>query len=351
MAKQPTILLIGAGAVGSTLAAWVAPHCAHFYVLDQSSVLATLQAHGVRAYPQQDQARADVVPVQTIAQLGDIPAPDYVLLCVKNYSLEGLAQAVAAQYGDHPVVVGLQNGLVNQAILPRYFSKVIYGVVCYNAWLDAPGVAGYQKRGPLVLGTPDNRLQAEMRALAGVFNQGVDTVVTEHLMDAAISKLIINLTNSFTTLIGFTYQPVSDQRLFQKILSNLTYEGVQIAKAAGYRECKLGGMPGWSLITLSALAPQWLTRGVFQRNVRKMVVSSMAQDVLQARRGDNELETINGHLLRLAEANGVAAPNNRAIYQLCREAFAQPDFQPLDVREVWRRMQPLMRAGAAAVPA
>lgn len=351
MAKQPTILLIGAGAVGSTIAAWVAPYCERFYVLDQPAVLATLQARGVRATPQHDDARAATVRVHTIAQLGDIPAPDYVLLCVKNYSLEGLAQAIVAHYGDHPVVVGLQNGLVNQTILPKYFSKVIYGVVCYNAWLDAPGIAGYQKRGPLVFGTPDNRLQTEMRALAAVFNQGVDTVVTDHLMDAAISKLIINLTNSFTTLVGFTFQPISDEALFQQILSNLTYEGVQIAKAAGHRECKLGGMPGWHLITLSALAPQWLTRGLFKKNVRKMVVSSMAQDVLQSRRGDNELETINGHLLRLAESHGVDAPYNRAIYQLCREAFAQDGFQPLDVREAWRRMQPLMHGTPQTAPA
>lgn len=44
MAKQATILLVGAGAVGSTIAAWVAPYCEHAYVLDQPSVLATLPA-------------------------------------------------------------------------------------------------------------------------------------------------------------------------------------------------------------------------------------------------------------------------------------------------------------------
>lgn len=336
--KSPSILLIGAGAVGATIAAWVAPHCEQFYVLDQPATLDVLEKQGVGAYLQHHKAGMKAVPVKVIRHLNDIPAPDYVLLCVKNYSLAGLAQSVLDAYGDKPVVVGLQNGHANQEILPKYFSRVIYGVICYNAWLDKPGVAGYQKKGPLVFGTPDNQWQNEMRALAQVFNRGVETVVTEHLADAVMSKLIINLTNSFTTLVGFPAQAASDEALFQKILSNLTYEGVKIAKAAGFHECKLGGMPGWNLITLSVLAPQWLTRPAFRKNVKKMVVSSMAQDVLQARRGDNELDTINGYLLSLADKYQVEAPYNRAIYALCRDAFADPAFKPLDVSEVWRLM-------------
>lgn len=349
MAKSPSILLVGAGAVGATIAAWVAPHCENFYVLDQPATLDVLEKQGVSAYLQHHQTELKSTPLKVIRHFKDIAPPDYVLLCVKNYSLEGLAQAVLDAYGNQSIVVGLQNGLANQEILPKYFSRIIYGVICYNAWLDRPGVAGYQKKGPLVFGTLDNCLQAEMRALAKVFSQGVETVVTGHLMDAVISKLIINLTNSFTTLVGFPAQPVSDDALFQKILSGLTYEGVNIAKAAGYKECKLGGMPGWNLIALSALAPQWLTRYAFRKNVQKMVVSSMAQDVLQARRGDNELESINGYLLQLANQYQVDAPYNRAMYRLCREAFADAEFKPLEVQEVWRLMHAL--PGSIPTPA
>lgn len=339
MKKDPVILLVGVGAVGATIAAWLAPKYKNFYVLDQGDALAALRKQGVAAYLQHNETKKTSVPVNTIASFDELEAPDYVLLCVKNYSLHGLANAVKEKYGDNPVVVGLQNGIENQSVLPLYFSKAAYGVICYNAWLDQPAVAGFQKKGPIVFGTPNNALTQELNQLSDIFNLGVESLVTDHLQDAVLSKMIINLTNSFTTLVGFTYKPISDEGLFQKILTNLTYEGIQIAKAAGYKECKLGGMPSWLLITLSAMAPQWLTKGLFKKNVKKMVVSSMAQDVIQNKRGENELESINGYLLGLADKYGVSAPYNRAIYEICNAQFSNGHFEPMDVKTVWQEMK------------
>lgn len=344
MPNLPTkrILIIGSGAVGTTIAHWLAPNHQELYLLDQGDTLDAIRAHGVTAYLQQHQHEAQARKVKTIASLGDIEAPDYIFLCVKNYSLEGLAKAIVAQYGADPVVVAFQNGAENQQILPRYFANVIYGVVCYNAWIDSPGVVGYQKHGPLVLGTLDNGLMDEMRSLQTIMNPGVPTMITSHLQDAVMSKMIINLTNSFTTLVGFGYQPIDNESLFQKILSNLTFEGTRIAAAAGYQECKLGGMPSWMLIRLSTTLPQFLTRGLFRKNVSKMVVSSMAQDVIANKRGNTELESINGYLLTLADKHQVAAPYNRAMLEICQEAFASPDFQPISVEQAWRRIQPYL---------
>jgi ketopantoate reductase len=84
----------------------------------------------------------------------------------------------------------MANGIDNQQILPKYFSRIIYCIVSYNAWMDHPVIVGYQKKGPLVLGTPDNSLRTEMNAIADIFNQGVETVITEHLQDAVHSKII-----------------------------------------------------------------------------------------------------------------------------------------------------------------
>jgi len=69
-----------------------------------------------------------------------------------------------------------------------------------------------------------------------------------------------------------------------------------------------------------------------------MVVSSMAQDIIQRGGSDSELESINGYTLELADAHGVDAPYNRTVYELCREKFARPEFQPMDVEEVWKEV-------------
>jgi ketopantoate reductase len=153
------------------------------------------------------------------------------------------------------------------------------------------------------------------------------------------SKIVVNLTNPVTTLLGHGFREISDIDLFQRILSNTLYEGVQIVKAAGFKECKLGGMPPWILLAASAKLPRSLTRPLFLKNVKKMVMSSMSQDIIQRGGTDSELDSLTGYILKLARQNRVKAPYNETIYELGRELFSKPGFQPLDVKEVWEKVQ------------
>jgi len=332
------IVFFGTGVIGGSVAGWIAPHHEHTYVLDQGEVAKALRERGITLYCGDDPDRRTTVRPKVIEGLDEVPDADVVVIGVKNYSLESAAEQIKQTLDDRPIVVGMQNGLFNQRVLPEYFSKVIYCVISYNAWADEPGLIGYQKKGPLILGTPENSLRPETEKIAEIFNRGVQTVVTDHLNDAAHSKLVLNLTNSLTTLIGHKQRPVSDPALFQKLLAGLTWEGVEIVRGAGIKECKLGGMPPWRTIWIGAKLPRMLTKGVFDKSVRKMVLSSMAQDVLQHRRGQSELETINGEIVKIADRTGHQAPFNRAIYELCKAEFAKPDFKPLDVKQVWQEV-------------
>ncbi len=257
----------------------------------------------------------------------------------KNYSLDTVCKLIKSICGDKPYIIGLQNGIENQQIIPKYFSKVIYGVVGYNAWFDNPGILGYQKKGPIILGTTDNSLMDEMNEIAAIFNLSVETFVIDHLKDATHTKLIVNLTNSIATLVGHGFKDISDMSLFQKMLSNLLYEGTIIAKKVGIKECKIGGMPPWILLQLSASLPQFITKGMFKRNVRKMVMSSMAQDVIQRGSHHSELDSINGYFVQLANENNIDAPYNQTIYKLCKEEFSKETFTPMDIKDVWREVK------------
>jgi 2-dehydropantoate 2-reductase len=338
MKDNPRIMIFGAGAIGSTIGAWVASGYDNVFLYDKPEILEVLKSRGLTAYVEGKKDKAEKVRVKVIEDLSKAEPPDVIALVVKNYSLDAVSSMLKERFGDEPVVIGFQNGIENQKILPRYFSKVLYGIVSYNAWLDEPGVVGYQKRGPLILGTAAVELKPEMDAIAHIFSRGVETVATEHLQDAARCKMVVNLTNSLTTLIGHRYREISDPELFQRILTNLTYEGVRLIRYAGYNECKLGGMPSWMVITAGAVLPQFITRGMFEKNVKKMVLSSMAQDIIQRGGSDSELETINGYFIELADKYGFKAPYNRAVYELCRQEFNRPKFEPIDVKEVWERV-------------
>ncbi len=339
MNENPTIVFLGAGAVGASLGAWIAPHHENTYFLDIGEVADAIEEKGITHYLGGDETTRRTESVKVIRDLDEIDPPDIIAVAVKNYSLDAVSQMIRDKVGDKPVIVGLQNGVENQTILPKYFSKVIYGVVCYNAWLDSTGVVGYQKKGPLVLGTVNNECQFDMDEIRSIFSRGVETFVTNHLHNATHSKMIVNLTNSLTTLIGHTYKEISDESLFQKLLSNLTYEGVKIVKAAGFAECSLGGMPSWALMTAAANLPQFITKKAFQKNVKKMVISSMAQDILQKGSTDSELESLNGYFMALADKHDIKAPYNKTVYELCQAEFGKPGFKPWDVKEVWAKVK------------
>lgn len=334
----PKIVFFGAGVIGGSVAGWLKPHYDKVAVLDRGVIAEALREKGITLYPGDRPDARTTVSIDVIKDLDEAKDADVIVLGVKNYSLESVARLIHEKLGDKPIIIAMQNGVENQSVLPRYFSKVIFCIVSYNAWADEPGVIGYQKKGPLVFGVLDQSVEADCQRLAEIFNLGVETVVTDRIFDAAHCKLVINLANSLTTLIGHMVKPISDQALFQKVLTNMTYEGMQIIKTAGCKESKLGGMPGWPILWAGARLPRAVTKGLFAKNVKKMVLSSMAQDV-RSGGGDNELETINGYLLSIAELAKVDAPYNRVVYEICKREFAKPDFEPWDIQDVWAEIK------------
>ncbi|MCP4134200.1 MAG: 2-dehydropantoate 2-reductase [bacterium] len=338
MKKDMKIVIFGAGAIGQSVGGWIAPHHENLFFLDRGDVAKTMKEKGINLYEQNKKDEMVHVDVKVIEDISEAKDADVIALGVKNFSLDAVAKLIKKNTKDDVIIIGMQNGRENQEILPKYFKNVIYCVVGYNAWFDEPGVLGYQKKGPLIFGTAKNELMEEMNEIAEIFNKGVETVVVDHLQDAVHSKMIVNLTNSLTTLTGLGFQEITDMDLFQKLLTNLLNEGVQIAKAGGFKECKIGGMPPWRKMWMGANLPRFITRGMINKNIKKMVMSSMAQDIIQRGSHDSEIDTINGYFVELADKNGLKAPFNRSIYSMCKEEFARDKFSPLDVKDVWAKV-------------
>jgi 2-dehydropantoate 2-reductase len=332
--SDPKILFIGPGAVGASLAAWVAETYPAVFVMGHGASQAALRQSGITTYAfEEPKTTRRTVRPAAVDRPGDIADADIVVLAVKNYDLAAVARQVCDALGDRPIIVSPANGIDNQRILPEFFSKVIYGVVGYNARRDEPVVVGYRHKGPLVIGTPDNSLQKELRLVQSILACGCRTEITDRLHDAVHSKIVINLTNALDALIGRGARPLSNLAVYQQLLTQTLWEGVQVVRAAGYREHRIAGMPAFALLRVVAALPGFLTRPLFERRVGAMRMSSMTQDVVLRGAEHTELESITGHIVRLAAEHDVAVPYNRAIYRLGREKF-HPGFAPLSPEEV-----------------
>jgi 2-dehydropantoate 2-reductase len=330
----PKVLIIGAGAIGGSVAAWLAESNVAVAVVAHGETLAALRSGGITLYefaaPEQTRR---TVRVATAERPGDVGDVDVVVLAVKNYSLEAVARQVQGELGDRPIVVSLANGIDNQRILPKFFGKVIYGVVAYNARRDQPALVGYQRKGPLLIGTPDNGLGAELRLVRSILARGCPTEIVDRLQDAVHTKIVINLTNALDALVGRGWKPLSNLAVYQQLLSQALWEGVRTIRAAGYREFRIPGIPPFALLRAAALLPGWVLRPVFKRNLRAYAMSSMTQDVALRGAQDTELESITGYIVELAAQHGVPTPYNCAIYRLGREKF-RPGFTPMRCEDV-----------------
>jgi 2-dehydropantoate 2-reductase len=331
---EPKILFIGPGAIGASVAAWVAEHYPSVFVMGHGESQAALRRTGITTYafdaPNETRRTVRVAVVDRPGDVGDV---DVVVLAVKNYGLEAVARQVREQLGDRPIVVSMANGIDNQRILPQFFPRAIYCVVGYNARRDEPVVVGYQRKGPLLIGTPDNGFGDELRLVQSILARGCPTEITNRLADAVHTKIVINLTNALDALIGRGAVPLSNLAAYQQLLSQTLWEGVRIIRAAGFREHRIAGMPSFALLHLIAVVPGWLTRPLFKRELRAMRMSSMTQDVMLRGASDTELESITGYVVRLAAAHNVPAPYNAAICRLGREKF-RPGFEPLTCQDV-----------------
>ena len=145
--------------------------------------------------------------------------------------------------------------------------------------------------------------------------------------------MVINPTNSFTTL-GMGYREITNLPAFKEILTNSMYEGVKILKKKGVKEFKAHTMPGWLKIIAGAKLPNFITNGMFKKNLAKMVLSSMAQDIIQRKSSESELESLIGDFVRMADSCNMDIPYNRTVYKLCKERFAQDPFVPMTEEEV-----------------
>jgi 2-dehydropantoate 2-reductase len=335
--EKPNVLIVGAGAIGLSVAGWIFPHNENLHLLARGESVAAIRSHGLRLYQIGQEATTVPIPVKVIESLDEIPPPDIIIITVKNYDLDRTAQTLQHQLGNYqPIVATLQNGVDNQQILPKYFSRAIYGVVCYNAWRDGVGKAAYVRRGYLIIGTLRNDLRPELQSVEDVFNSGLECSITDRLQDAAHCKLAINLINALMALVGFRKRSIESEKILVHMTTRLLWEGIQVLQAAGFKEHELGSLPSWSDIRIAVNIPESPVNPLYDFIVNRVGPTSMTQDVFSGKT-TTELESLNGHMLELARRVGVPMPINQAIYEIAKERFCS-GFKPIEEIDLWEML-------------
>jgi 2-dehydropantoate 2-reductase len=334
MEEKPNVVIVGAGAIGSSIAAWIFPNNKNLHLLARGETVQAIRKNGLQLYQIGKEAITDPIPVNVIESLSEIPPPDIIIFTVKNYDLEQTAQTLKQQLGNNqPIVVTLQNGVENQQILPKYFSRTIYGVICYNAWREGPGRVSYVKQGYLIIGTPTNNLQPELQRVKDTLKIGLECTITNRLQDATHCKLAINLINALMALVGFRKRSIESEKILVHMTTRLLGEGIEVLQAGGFKEHRLGSLPSWKEIRIAVNIPESPTNPLHDFIINRVGPTSMTLDVF-GEKPTTELESLTGYMLKLAHKVGVPTPINQAIYQIAKEQFC-PGFTPIQEIDLW----------------
>ena len=332
--EKPNVLVVGAGAIGLSITGWIFPQNKNLHLLARGESVAAIRSHGLRLYQIGQEATTAPIPVKVIESIDEIPPPDIIIITVKNYDLDRTAQTLRHQLGNcQPIVASLQNGVENQQILPKYFSRAIYGVVCYNAWRDGVGKVSYVRRGYLIIGTLRSDLRTELQTVEDVFKPGLECSVTNRLQDAVHCKLAINLINALMALVGFRKRSIESEKILVHMTTRLLEEGIKVLQAAGFEEHDLGSLPSWSDIRIAVNVPESPANPLYDFIVNRVGPTSMTQDVFSGKT-TTELESLNGYMLELARRVGVPMPINQAIYEIAKERFCS-GFRPIEEIDLW----------------
>ena len=341
MQKPFNITVFGAGAIGTTLAAWLT-HAGHdVSLLARGENAQQLKQKSIRILNDDKQLLEDT-RVRVVEALGAAQAIDLLIVTIKNFHLDACCKNIVDVIGPGTLVLGLQNGIENQTILPRYFGRVVYAIINYNAWQSVATKEhnnntlnwNVNLNGPILLGALSPEMLPVAKSLTALFSSFIQCEYSHSFQDHAHAKLVNNLANSVTTIIGNSHQEESALASLQVVLTQLTNEGISILQAAGIKETRAGPLPPWRVIKLSKLLPAVLTRPIFRRKVALIGSTSMASDVIVRGTGESELDTINGYLLTLADKHGLDVPYSRGLYQLCRQRFNEQPFRPMTANEL-----------------
>ncbi len=291
---SPRFAVIGAGAVGCYFGGMLARAGVPVTLIGRASHVDVMRSRGLRL---ETRMFDETVAVNASTDTAAIAGADVVLFCVKSTDTERTAREIAPWLKAETVIVSLQNGVENAEIIRRVLpQRVIPAVVYVATEMAGPAHLKHHGRGELVIGpAPESTRILETFALAGVPVQ-----VSENIMGVLWGKLIVNCAyNALSAIAQKTYGKLIEVDGIPELMQAVVDECLQVARADGI------DVPGDSREAVRKIAHSMANQ-----------YSSTAQDV--ARNKPNEIDYLNGYVVRRGQAHDLPTPFNQTLLALVK---------------------------------
>ncbi len=284
------IAVIGAGAIGGTLAAWLAQDGAHRVILCARSPLEDLEVEtpdgAIHAKPHILTDPTEAEPV------------DWVLATTKTYDCAAAAVWLPGLMGPETRLAVIQNGVEQRDRFPAVpQDRTVPVIIDLPAERTAPGRIVQRRAGTIHV--PEGAAGEAFLALFAA--TPIDAQTTPDCLTAAWSKLAINCSGIVCALTGRPAEVANDEGVAE-VMRALVRECIAVGRAEG------ADLPD----TLADKVVVWT------RRAHPQSVNSLMADHLAGRR--MEIDARNTVIVRLGEKHGIPAPLNAACAALIEAA-------------------------------
>jgi 2-dehydropantoate 2-reductase len=286
-----SILLIGPGAIGATLAAWLCQDDRH-----QVGVAARTPFDSLEVETPQGVIRANPRVFTEVSQVSPV---DWVLVATKAYDSDSAAQWFANACGPATRVAVVQNGVEHVARFEKHVDRARIVPVMIDLPVDRLSPGRTVQRGPAHIVVPAGRNGADFVRLFAHTN--FDAKETEDFTSAVWRKLCLNSAGAVNAVLlkpaGIAHHDgVAD------LMRHIVRECVAVGRAEG---AKLGDE-----------IPDEIVAGA--RKAPKDAGNSMLADRRAGR--PMEYDARNGVIARLGRKHGIATPLNALMVALLEAA-------------------------------
>jgi 2-dehydropantoate 2-reductase len=295
------IATMATGGIGGFLASRLA-HAGHqVATIARGAHLAAIREKGLTLTT--TDSRSTVQPWRAADNPVEVGEVDAVIFAVKGDGLEAAAEACRPMLGPNTVVVPFLNGVEAAdrllAILPP--DSVADGVAYISTTIAEPGVihqTGEFNR--FVFAERDNRPSERIDALRRAINEGGSSAPPTDDIQAEVWKkfLMFSAVSGVTAAARCTIKDIIENEPLADLFRTVIAETASVGRAKGVALPDGSEDDTWS--AAQGLPPT--------------MRASTAIDLENGR--PLEIEWVSGAVVRLAKANGLDVPINRAIYAL-----------------------------------
>jgi 2-dehydropantoate 2-reductase len=322
--KKSRFAVIGAGAIGGAVAAFLARAGYDVTLACKNPETAKhISEAGIHIQGVKGEFVQKVPAAAAIEDLGGLF--DYALICVKAYDLQNAAQRILPLLKPDSLAVSLQNGICVDTLADIVGRERAVGcVVGWGSTLHAPALIEITSTGEFVIGGLKDLRGGKPPELRGALDCVFPTEIVRDIYARLYSKLIVNsCITSLGAVSGLLLGPMLARKDCREIFIAIMREAMTVASVIGVSVPAYGGKLDYSAFLKGTGGMADLRRHAFLR-LFGAKYSRLKSSSLQSleRGGRTEIEYFNGYIVRRAKEAAVAVPVNTRITAMVKEIEA-----------------------------